>query len=135
MQALKEIIEDGKEVIENTKEIVEDRKELIEEIFEKAEDYLKTNLQLIKLKATDKVAGVVSNLVSQIAIVMLGFLFLLMLSIGIAFWIGLALGQTYYGFMIVAGFYLLLTMIVIIFKKELIKNPISNSIISQAIKE
>ena len=137
MQALeevKEVIEDGKEVLDNTKDILEDRKEIIEELFEKGGDYVQTNLQLIKLKATDKVADVVSTVVSQIAVIGLGFFFLLMVNIGIAFWIGENMGQTHYGFMIVAGFYLLLTLLVFVLRKSLIKTPISNSIISQVLK-
>ncbi len=134
LQEVKEVIEDGKEILDNTKEIIEDRKEMVEELFEKGGDYIQTNLQLIKLKATDKVATIVSNLAAQIAVVFLGFFFLLMLNIGIAFWIGEAIGKTHYGFMIVAGFYLLMTIILSIFKNELIKKPIINSIISQVLK-
>ncbi len=134
LQEVKEVIEDGKEILDNTREIIEERKDLVEELFEKGGDYIQTNLQLIKLKATDKVAGIVSNLAAQMAVIFLGFFFMLMLNIGIAFWIGEAVGKVYYGFMIVAGFYLLMTIFLMIFKSELIKKPIINSIISQVLK-
>lgn len=134
MQAAKELIEKGKEIIEDGKEIIEDRKELIEDLFEKAEEYVKTNIQLVKLKATDKVADIVGALVTQLALVVFGFFFLLMLNIGIAFWLGTIMGQTHYGFMIVAGFYALLGILIFVFRKSIIKTPISNSIISQMLK-
>jgi hypothetical protein len=119
---------------DNGENVLEERKEIIEDLFEKAEEYVKTNIQLAKLKATDKVAEIVGSLVTQIAIVVLAFFFLLMVNIGIAFWLGSVLGQTYYGFLIVAGFYALLAIIVYAFRKSIIKTPISNSIISQILK-
>ena len=134
MRIANEIIEDGREVIENSKEIIEERKELIEELFEKAEGYVKTNIELAKLKAADKLAEIVSSLVPQAAIVILAFFFFLLINFGIAFWLGNSLGATHLGFMIVSGFYLLLTIIVLIFKNEMIKSPISNSIISKILK-
>ena len=134
MQVAKGLIEDGKEVVENTKEIIEERKELIEDLFEKAEEYVKTNVQLAKLKATDKIADMVGSLIAKSALVILVFFFMLMINIGIAFWLGTVMGKTHYGFMIVAGFYLILAILVLTFQKTLIKEPISNSIISQILK-
>jgi|SRR5688500_10979912 len=131
MQVVKELIEDGKEVIEDGKEIIEEKKELIEDLFEKVEEYVKTNVQLAKLKATDKLADIIASLVSQVLTVILGFFFFLMLNIGIAFWLGSLLGQTHYGFMIVAGFYALLVALLFVFRKTIIKTPISNSIINK----
>lgn len=131
MQVVKELIEDGKEVIEEGKEIIEEKKELIEDLFEKVEEYVKTNVQLAKLKATDKVADIIASLVAQALIVILGFFFFLMLNIGIAFWLGNLLGQTHYGFLIVAGFYALLGVLLFAFRKTIIKTPISNSIINK----
>lgn len=134
MQGAKELFENEKVTGENGETVLEGRKEIIEDLFEKAEEYVKTNIQLIKLKATDKVAEIVGSLVTQIAIVVLGFFFLLMVSIGIAFWLGTLFGQTHYGFLIVAGFYALLAILVYAFRKTIIKTPISNSIISQILK-
>lgn len=134
MEKIKELINDGKEVISNGKEIIEDRKEMIEDLFEKTEEYIKTNVHLIKLKAVDKAAGVVGSLVAKVAVIVLGFFFLMMINFGIAMWLGEVLGKMHYGFMIVAGFYALLTLIVYLLRDSIIKTPISNSIISQMLK-
>ncbi len=135
MQVAKELIEDGSEVIENGREIISERKELIEDLFEKAEEYVKTNIEIAKLKATDKVAEIVSSLIAQIAVVVLAFFFLLMINIGIAFWLGMIMGATHYGFMVVAGFYALLVLLLVLFKNSLIKAPINNSIINQMLNK
>jgi len=49
-------------------------------------------------------------------------------------WLGELLGKSYYGFFIVAGFYALLALIFSIFRKQLIKNPVNNSIIEQVLE-
>ncbi len=113
---------------------LEERKELIEELFEKAEEYVKTNIQLAKYKAADKTGEIVGSLVAKATMVILGFFFLLMINIGVAFWLGQVLGRDHYGFMIVAGFYALLTLFVFVFRKAIIQTPISNTIITQILK-
>lgn len=134
MRVVKELIEDGREIIEEGKEVIEERKELVEDLFEKAEEYLKTNLELYKLKATDKVSEIVSSLVSGLAMILIGFFFFLLINIGIAIWLGKLMGETHYGFMVLAGFYGLVTLALFLFRKSLIKTPVSNSIISQMLK-
>ena len=48
---------------------MEDKATLIESLFEKAEEYAKTNFDLFKLKAIDKSADVVSSIVAKLAII------------------------------------------------------------------
>lgn len=103
-------------------------------LLEKIENYGKTTIDLIKLKAVDKLANISSNVVFGILMTFLGFFFLLTLNLAIAFWIGDLLGKTYLGFFVVAGFYVLLIIIIVVFKKQIIKTPITNSIISKFLK-
>lgn len=130
-----EFIDDGTdngiEVVELGKESIAEKKELLDDLFEKVEGYVQTNIQLFKLKATDKVADVIGQIVTQIVTIVLFFFFLLMVNIGIAFWLGRLLGQIYYGFFIVAGVYAIFVAILVLFRKTLIKAPINNSIINK----
>jgi len=77
---------------------------------------------------------VASNLVSWLIVLIFAVLFFLILNIGVALWLGELLGKSYYGFFIVAGFYALLALIFSIFRKQLIKNPVNNSIIEQVLE-
>jgi phosphoglycerol transferase MdoB-like AlkP superfamily enzyme len=106
---------------------------LIESLIEKGEQYGKTTLELIKLKALDKSADVTSTLVSWLIVVVLIVLFFLILNIGIALWIGELIGKAYLGFFAVAGFYGLLALILGVFREKLVKKPVNNSIISQVL--
>ena len=106
----------------------------IENLFEKAEEYGKTTLELIKLKAIDKSAEVLSSLVASLVIFMVIILLVVLSSLGLSLWIGEALGKTYYGFFAVSGFYAVIALLLYLFKSKWIKYPISDSIISQMMK-
>ena len=113
---------------------MEDKESIIESLVEKAEAYGKTSINLIKLKAVDTSADVASSMMANIGVLTVFILFIVILSVGAALWIGDALGKASYGFFIVAGFYALLTLVLLLFKKQLIKEPLNNSIISNFLK-
>jgi len=103
----------------------------IEILFQKAEDYSKTSIELLKLSAIDMSAEVVSSFAARFVIFMVVALFTLVINIGVALWIGELLGKLHYGFFVVAGFYAIVGALLYIFRDEWIKTPISNSIIMQ----
>lgn len=107
----------------------------IEKLIEKAEVYSKTTLELYKFNAIYKAADVLSSLAIKIVITIVVVLFSLMVNVGLALWIGEALGSSYYGFFIVAAFYLALAIVIYWFRNQWIKNPVSNFIISQSLKK
>jgi len=106
----------------------------IESLIEKGEQYGKTTLELLKLKTLDKSADVASNLVSWLIVLIFAVLFFLILNIGVALWLGELMGKSYYGFFVVSGFYALMALIFGIFRKQIVKNPINNSIIEQVLE-
>ena len=82
-------------------------------LFERAEDYSKTTLKLIKLNAIDKSADVASSLVARLAVVMTVVFSVLIISMGVSIWLGKLLGDTSYGFFIVGAFYVFYTYVTI----------------------
>jgi hypothetical protein len=106
----------------------------IETLFSKAGDYLETRVELFSLKTIDKTAEVVSSVVMQAVLLMIMTFFLLLLSVGAAFWAGDLLGKTYYGFFAVAGFYLITGLIIYAGRKKWVKTPVSNLIIKKTLK-
>ncbi len=104
-------------------------------LIERVEDYSKTTIELFKLHAIDKSADVVSSLVSRLAIIMSVSLSILIINIGIALWLGTLLGNAYFGFFIMGGFYSLISIILHVFRYKLLKFPVSNSVIKQMLKE
>ncbi|CAM3933636.1 hypothetical protein FLSI110296_04250 [Flavobacterium sinopsychrotolerans] len=107
----------------------------IEMLFERAEDYTRTTVELAKLHTVDKAADVMSSLLSRLAVSIVFAMFAFLANIGLSLWIGELVGKLYYGFFIVSSFYLLIAIILYIFKNEWIKTPISNFMIVKMLKK
>jgi hypothetical protein len=105
----------------------------IELLFEKTKHYTQSSVELYKLKLIDKSADIISTLVARIAIALFLVLFILMVNIGISLWIGDLLGKNYLGFLIVSGFYALVSLLIYLMRNRWIKAPLRNSIIIQAL--
>lgn len=104
---------------------------LIEPFIERLGNYTKTNYQLVKLKTIGKSAEVVSVFVARGFVIIAFFMFTLILSLGLSFWIGSILNNTSYGFFCVASFYGLLGLSLYFLLHKRIKRHIHNHIISQ----
>ncbi len=112
---------------------VDDKPNVFESLIDTAEDYGRSSIELLKLKAIKKVSELVSNVAASLVVMFTTVLFTLILSIGLSLWLGEYLGKSYYGFFAVAGLYLLVAIIVMAAKKQLIKTPVSNAIIKNII--
>ncbi len=108
---------------------------LVEELIDKAEAYGKTTLELYKCNVVSTSAEVFSSLIAKLVLTLIIVLFLFMVNIGAALWIGELLNQPYYGFFIVALFYLVLGSLLYLLRNEWLKAPISNKIIKSIMKE
>lgn len=115
---------------------MENQGEFIDELVDKGKDFGKTSAEIIKLKVLDKVSDALSTFISWVPIVLVGFLCFLSLNLGIAYLIGqLTEFGDAMGFLIVAGFYLLVGIILMLTRKKWIKSPIMDSIILSVIKD
>ena len=110
---------------------MEDKNNFIEPLLERAESYGKTSYELLKLKAVDKTADLTSTIISRGAAVLMLYMFIVIVNIGIALWLGDLLGKSYYGFFCVAGFYAIIGGVLFFFMHDSIKKRVSNSLISQ----
>jgi membrane-associated HD superfamily phosphohydrolase len=106
----------------------------IDSLFERLEVYGKTTFEYSKLKLLETVVIVVNMLLPRLSVVLVLSMFVLVLNIGIALFLGELLGKSYYGFFIVAGFYLLAGLILHLFLHKWIKKPLGDLIIKQALQ-
>jgi hypothetical protein len=113
---------------------MEDKNSSFENLIESAEEYSKTTFEILKLRAIDRTSGVASTFVSRLVAVTIIFMFLLIGSLGIAYWLGDMLGKEWYGFFIVAGFYGITGFILYFFMHKWLKKRVGNSIIKQVLK-
>ena len=108
--------------------------EHISELFEDTGKYIEAKTELWKLKAADKTTEVASAVVAQLVFLCLTMLVLIFLSLGFAILLGKWLGELYYGFFIIAGFYALLGLIIYASRDKIIKTPLYNLIINKIVK-
>lgn len=109
----------------------EDKVAFMEPLLIRAEEFGKTSLELIKLKALDKTAGVISTFISRGVAILVLSMFTIIVNVGIALWLGDLLGKSYYGFFCVAAFYGILGVVLYFFTHTSLKKSISDSIVSQ----
>jgi hypothetical protein len=113
---------------------MEENSNIFESLVERATDYGKTSYELMKLKAVDKTSDVVSTVIPYSFVFVMIVIFMLFFNLGLAFWLGEMLGKIFYGFFIVAAFYLLIVAVIHFFMRKWIKKVISNFIIKQLLK-
>jgi len=104
-------------------------------LIERAEDYTKTTFDLFKQKAIDQSSDVVSTIALQLTIIITVALSVLIINIGLALWVGKLLGNGFYGFFVIGGFYAFLAILLSLFGLQWIKIPVSNSIIKMLKKK
>jgi hypothetical protein len=107
----------------------------IEKLAGSARDYINTRVEVVKLNAAAKVSSVTSNIVARIIVGIVFVFFLFFGGMAAGFALGEWLGKTYWGFLVVAAFYLLAAVIVWLARERMIRMPIMNAIIQQLFKE
>lgn len=94
-------------------------------------EFTDTSVQLAKAKATKGAANAASGIAIGLASVVLGYFFLLFLFIGIAWWLGSLFNSPALGFLTVAGFFLLILVIIFALRKKVIVPMIRNTIVKK----
>jgi len=115
-------------------EHMEDNTKLLESLLERASDYGKTSFELVKLKTLDKTTDVVSSIIPQSLVIVLIVSFMLFLNLGIALLLGDILGKPFWGFFVVAAFYILAGIVIHFFMHNWIKKFVGNYFIKHVLK-
>jgi len=102
----------------------------IEELTDSLKGYLNTNIELIKHQAIERTTVIVADLVANLLVGLLFLCFVFFISLWACFYLSAILGNNYSGIAIVAGFYLLMSLILFMVRKKLVIKPLRNKIIS-----
>ena len=106
----------------------------VDMLYEKAKKYTETSAELLALNSVDKTADVLSSLTSRVIIVMFFAMFTLFINVGLSLFIGSLLNEYYLGFFIISAFYLVVALMLYVFKDKFIKIPVTNLIILKLLK-
>jgi hypothetical protein len=113
---------------------MEEQENALENLLNRAEEYGKSSLELIKLKTLDKSSDVVSSVIPHSVVLILVSSFLLFFNLGLALWLGEIFGRPFYGFFTVATFYLLIGFVLHFLMHKRIKKIIRNYFINLMLK-
>ena len=107
----------------------------MEELVGHVKDYINTQIGLAKLTAAEKISSILAGIIAGVIAAMVLIFVLVFGSLATAYALSAWIGVGYAGFLIVAGFYLLLGIIVWLTRERLIRVPIMKVIIRELFKK
>jgi len=105
------------------------------EMIKIARSYVNTRIELWKLSLLEKTSLAGAFFLSSVVIVLIIAFCLLFVSLAFAYWYGQRTGDLAMGFLITAGFYVILGLIFILNRKTIITGPIIRSLTSILYKD
>lgn len=106
-----------------------------EQLVEKVKEYVHVRKELTILNAVDKGSQLLAGLITDGLVLILAVLAFLFGSLALGFYLSELLGNSYAGFLIVAGIYLLAALILNSIKEKVIEKKIINLIIEKFFRD
>jgi hypothetical protein len=110
---------------------MEDNTNRFETLFERAADYVEASYELARLKAVRETSDVVSTWIPHAIVLVFVSTCVLLFNLGVALWLGELLDNIFFGFFIVAGFYLMIALTLHFIFYKWIKKSIRQYFIKQ----
>lgn len=109
----------------------EELKEKTKDLGSHTGEYLNTLYRLTMVTITQKVTNIASGVIVAVSICIFGLFIIFFASLGAAWWLGDIVNSRTGGFLIVAGFYFLLLLGIILLRKNIVFPSIRNRIIGK----
>jgi len=106
-----------------------------EELAENIKEYVNARIESVKLKAAEKSSAVIANVIARLVVTTLFFFFIVFAGIALSLLLGEWIGKTWAGFLIVAGLYLLIGIVVWAGREKMIRLPMMNALIKQLFRD
>lgn len=84
----------------------------LKDITSDVKEYVNLRLQVIRLNVTEKISSGLANLITSGAVILFYLLAFIFTSFALCYYIGRQIGNLSLGFLIVAGFYIILGLII-----------------------
>lgn len=98
-------------------------------------EYVNIRKDLAYLTIAEKASGAAAGIAVGSILGILGFFVILFANLALGFYLSEIIGNTYAGFLILTGLYLIISLIVFFTKDKLIKKPIENGVIKSLFKD
>ncbi len=107
----------------------------VEELADTVKDYVNNRIESAKLTAAEKSSAVIAALIAGLIVAVVLMFFVVFAGIALSLVLSEWIGETWAGFLIVAGLYLLLGIIIWTARDKMIRLPIMNALIKQLFGE
>ena len=107
----------------------------VDELADHVKAYLNNRIDTVKLNTAEKGSKMLANVLTLVSVLLVFGLCLVLASFALAFALAKLTGEIYWGFLIVAGIYLLLGTGLWVLREKLLKLPILNALLKQIFKE
>jgi cytochrome c biogenesis protein CcdA len=97
--------------------------------------YSTNRLDLLKLSTVEMVAKAAASVTSNLILFITFFSFFVFARFALALFIGKLMGEYYLGFLVMAGFYLILFLLTLALRKNQIEKPILNQTIKKLMED
>src|SRR5690348_3480470 len=97
--------------------------------------YLEARWKLLRLTGIGKLSNALGVILGLLITAILGFFMVLFLGFLLAFWLSEVTGSFTWGFLITAGVFIFLFLIVLLFRKALIHRPLANIMIRTLVEQ
>ena len=107
----------------------------VEEMAEHVKEYVNNHISSAKISVAEKTSGILANIIAVMVALTVFLFFIIFSSVALAFVFAKLTGEYYWGFLIVAGIYLLTGILVWSLKEKLLRMPIMNALLQQLFKD
>jgi hypothetical protein len=107
----------------------------VEELADTVKEFVNNRIESAKLTAAEKGSAVVAVLIAGLIVAVIFTFCIVFAGVALSLVLGEWIGKTWAGFLIVAGFYLLLGIIIWAARDKIIRLPIMNVLIKQLFRE
>lgn len=102
-----------------------------EELAQHVKEYINNRMDAVKLSTAEKSSKLAATVIASVVVAMFFVTFLFFASTALAFVFSRLTGELYWGFLIVAGIYLLLGAVVWVLRERILQLPIMNALLRQ----
>lgn len=95
--------------------------------------FVEIKLEIYELKLKEQLAGIIATMVLLMIIMSFGFLVLFFVSIALGNYINKLLDSSFLGFLLIGGVNLLICILLVVFRKKIITNPILMAFYSETL--
>jgi uncharacterized integral membrane protein len=107
----------------------------VEEMADHVKAYVNNRITSVKLSAAEKTSRVAANIIAAVIVTVIFLVFIVFASIAAAYALAKWTGEFYWGFLIIAGVYLVAALFIWKLKERILQLPIMNALLRQLFKE